>query len=173
MIWGMNMDINTLYQASRHMLPRLVLGAAIFIVFWLAAVIAKFCITRLADKIAERRYLYHLLGSAVKIAVVCAGLVTTLGTLGINVTALVTSLGLVGFSLGIALKDPLSNMISGFLVLFYQPFRIGDEITVASNTGRVVDMNLRYTIITNDDNHAMIPNATILSSVLVVKNKSG
>lgn len=56
------------------------------------------------------------------------GLVTALGTAGVNVSALVTSLGLVGFALGFALKDALSNIISGILLLLYRPFSVGDVI---------------------------------------------
>ncbi|WP_306686705.1 mechanosensitive ion channel domain-containing protein [Candidatus Coxiella mudrowiae] len=58
--------------------------------------------------------------------------ITALGTMGINVTALATDLRLTGFSLGFILKNMFSNVLSSFLILFYEPFGINDRITVSN-----------------------------------------
>ena len=80
-------------------------------------------------------------------AILIAGLITALGTMGINVTALVTSVGLIGFAVSFSLKDTLSNLMAGFVILFYQPFKAGDYIEVDKVEGQAINVTLRYTII--------------------------
>jgi small conductance mechanosensitive channel len=74
-------------------------------------------------------------------------LISALGTLEINVSALVVSLGLAGFALGFSFKDFLSNLLSGVLILFYQPFTVGSTISGSQLDREVVDINLRYTVL--------------------------
>lgn len=159
-------------QQAIHFLPRLCFGLLIFLIGWLVAVIVKYMIMRLSNHSAQRRYLYRLLGQSAKVAILVAGTITALGTMDINVTALVTSLGLVGFALGIALKDPLSNVLAGFMVLFYQPFCVGQTIKINTAEGEVIDINLRYTVLQTDSQKTLIPNATILNSMVTVLNST-
>ena len=69
---------------------------------------------------------------AVRTTLIVIGFISALGTLGIDVTAMVAGLGLTGFALGFALKDVLSNAVAGVLILFYRPFALGDRIVVSS-----------------------------------------
>ena len=60
------------------------------------------------------------------------------------------------------------NFCSGVYLLFERPFRIGDEITVKDFRGRVVEVGMRTTSLrTEDDLQVMIPNAVVLSEVVV------
>ena len=70
------------------------------------------------------------------------GFITALGTMGIDVSAIVAGLGLTGFAFGFAFKDMLSNFISGIMIFIYEPFKLGDTIEVDGKTGKVVDINL-------------------------------
>ena len=54
-----------------------------------------------------------------KLSLIVFGLVTALGTAGVNVSALVAGLGLTGFALGFAFRDVLSNLLAGVLILLY------------------------------------------------------
>ncbi len=152
-------------------LPRLITGVILFLVFWIVAAITRSLIIRLANHSSEKQYVYRLLASSIKMVILSAGLITALGTMGVNVSALVASLGLVGFALGIALKDPLSNMVAGFLVLFYQPFKIGQHIKVGGIEGEVIDVNLRYTVLDAENQKTMVPNSTLLTSMITVQEK--
>ncbi len=169
-------DIHTLlkigFQKTVDATPSIITGIVVFLLFWLAGIIAKKLIEKLANHSKNRQYLLHLVGQTTKVALIIIGLITALGTMGINVTALVTSLGLAGFALGFALKDSLSNILAGFIILFYQPFNIGDHIDVSKTEGDVVDINLRYTVLKAEGEHCMVPNATVLTSVVTIKEKS-
>jgi small-conductance mechanosensitive channel len=91
--------------------------------------------------------------------------------MGVNVSALVASLGLTGFALGFALKDALSNLLAGALILIYQPFRCGDTIKVAGCEGEVTEINLRYTILRGDGKTHLIPNATLYTNTVDIADK--
>ena len=150
--------------------PQILVGLIIIIVAWLVAVIVKFCIIRVGRRSSRHPYLYRLIGSTAMVVILIAGFVTSLGTMGVNVSALVASLGLAGFAIGFALKDTLSNLFAGFMVLFYQPFKANDYIVVDKVEGQVVDINLRYTVVKTDSQHTYVPNATILSNPVTVKD---
>ncbi len=92
------------------------------------------------------------------------GTIVGLGTMGINVEALVASLGLAGFALGFALRDAIASVLAGVLILIYRPFGYGDHIVVSGFEGVVVHINLRYTTIEDSDKHHLIPNQTMYSS---------
>ena len=89
--------------------------------------------------------------------------------MGINVSALVASLGLTGFTLGFALRDAISNLLAGVLILLYRPFRIGECIKVAGLEGRVVALDLRYTTIQEDGRRHLIPNQTPYTNPVTVE----
>lgn len=156
-------------QETVKVTPKILTGVIILIVFWVVAFIVKHCIVRAANHSKTRLYLYRLIGSLAMVLILFAGLITALGTIGINVGALVASLGVTGFGLSFAMKDTISNLMAGFLVLFYQPFKSGDYISVQSVEGKVVDVNLRYTVIKSPEKHVFVPNSVILGNPLTVK----
>ena len=74
-------------------------------------------------------------------------------------------LGLGSLVLGFALKDVLSNFVSGLLILFTRPFRIGDQIVIDETEGTVERILLRATQIrTYDGRHDLVPNAEVFTS---------
>lgn len=102
------------------------------------------------------------------IFLVCAALVVVLRHFGYDVLSLLTALGLGSLAIGLAAKDTLANMISGFTLLIDRPFRIGDRIQLASGkTGDVVDIGIRSTRIRTMDNTLLIiPNSELCNSAV-------
>lgn len=162
---------NALYKETIAVWPHVLTGIFILIIFWVIARVVNFCIKRMAGRAKRRREIYYLLGKVVKVAINIVGIITALGTMGVDVTALITSLGLTGFAIGLALKDPIANAISGFMVLFYEPFKIGDTINFSGNEGSVKDIQLRYTILAAGDKHYLIPNSSLLTNVITVNDE--
>ena len=116
----------------------------------------------------DRIEVIKLLANAAHAGLMVFGAITALGTVGIDVTALVASLGLAGFGLGFALRDAISNVLAGVIVLMYRPFRVGDHISTGGHEGTVVGIDLRYTTIDSDDNRYLIPNANLLSRPVIL-----
>jgi small-conductance mechanosensitive channel len=99
------------------------------------------------------------------------GVITALGTAGVNVSALVAGLGLTGFALGFALRDALSNLLAGILILIYRPFKRHDRISVAGFEGIVIETDLRYTTLQGEDKRILIPNATLFTHSIVLLDR--
>lgn len=145
-------------------------GAAIVVLcaFWVGAGIIQRIICRVGNTRHVDAELVRFLGRSAKFALWSFGLVTALGTVGVDVSALVAGLGLTGFALGFALKDIISNLVAGVLILLYKPFRYGDSIKVAGMEGRVVDIDLRYTQLAANQNSIYVPNSMLFTNAIVV-----
>jgi len=124
------------------------------------------------DRLNIDDHLVAIFARTSNITVIIFASVTALGTMGINVSALVASLGLTGFALGFALKDTISNFISGILILLYRPFEIGDCIRILGYEGIVVAIDLRYTEIDSEGNKVLIPNSKLFSDPITVLQSS-
>lgn len=150
--------------------PGVLAGLLIFLVFLLGSVIARRGLRRLIDRVSpEKRPLINLAGDTSYYGGMVIGGITGLGTMGINVSALIAGLGLSGFALGFALRDAVSNLIAGILILLYQPYRYGDNITVGGDSGVVTDINFRYTVLKSTDNKIIhVPNGTMFSNSVTV-----
>ena len=148
--------------------PRLIGVVVIFIVFFILAKIAKRIIISAAERLKFDANLTLLFSRTSSITLIIFGFVTALGTLGINVSALVAGLGLTGFALGFALKDTISNLLSGVLILLYRPFEKGNRIKVAGYEGTVVSIDLRYTELDSEGNKVLIPNSKLFTDPITV-----
>lgn len=145
--------------------PKLGVGILVFLAFWIIAGIVGKLIWRFGSRAdLEKQDIIRILTQSLKITLIVVGAISALGTLGINVAAMVAGLGLTGFALGFALKDVLSNLLAGVLLLAYRPFRRGDRITVAGFEGTVIGIDLRYTILQGDKRQILIPNAVLLTN---------
>lgn len=149
--------------------PKAFLGLLTFFLFWLAGGLLRKFILRLSQTADfHRRSILRLTGRIATITLLAFGTVTALGTMGINVSALVAGLGLTGFALGFALKDVLSNLIAGILILLYRPFTLNDYIAVAGQEGVVTEIDLRYTTLERNGQKFLIPNSVLFTNSIVL-----
>ncbi len=80
---------------------------------------------------------------------------------GANVGGLFTALGISSIVLGLTLQNSVGQIISGLLLLFEQPFQIGDWVETTSARGRVVEVNWRATHINTGSGLEIIPNSVL------------
>ena len=141
----------------------------LFIAFFLASAVRK-KVLGLGERLPTySKGIANLVANTLYVAVLTVGAVISLGSLGVNVNALITGLGLTGFAVGFALKDIISNILAGALIILYTPFRIGDTIKVGGHEGRVVEINLRYTVIESDEGKVLIPNSTMFTNIITLR----
>ena len=172
----MNEDIEYLTQlatelidAAGRALPGVAAGLAIMVAFVIGAAVVRRALRHVGARIDEaRRPLVTLASETARYALIVVGLITGLGTMGIDVSALIAGLGLTGFALGFALRDALSNLLAGVLIILYQPFRPGDTITVSGYTGRVASIDFRYTMLDCEGETVLVPNSTVFNTVVRV-----
>ena len=163
------MLIEEIMSKVSMMAPSLVLAIGIFTLFWVSGTILKTIVRRKMDEKSPHANIAKVLAGIVKNIMLIVGLITALGTLGVNISAIVAGLGLTGFAFGFAFKDMLSNFISGILIFINEPFKLGDIIEVEKKTGKVIDINLRYVTIETENQKVLIPNSISVSKVIAVK----
>lgn len=97
-----------------------------------------------------------------------AALIVILKHFNYDIFSLVTALGIGSLAIGMAAKDTLAHMISGFTIMLDRPFRIGDRIQlVGGQVGDVADIGLRSTKIKTLDNQLLIiPNSDLCNTML-------
>lgn len=94
--------------------------------------------------------------------------ISLLYVFGINVTPIITGLGVTGVVLGFALQESVSSFFSGFLIAVTNPFRIGDYVDIDSVSGTVVSMDLLSVTLGGADNRKItLSNKTVWGSVIV------
>jgi len=104
----------------------------------------------------------------VKILIFFIGFILILNTLNINITPFITSLGIAGLAIGLALQDTLSNFFAGIHILMTKQIKPGDYIALDSGIeGFVEDITWRNTTIRQISNNIVIvPNSKLASSII-------
>ena len=160
--------VKTVLEQITLLGPKIGISLVIFLIFWILANVANRAIIKISKQRKLNASLATLLARTAKITVIIFGFVTALGTLGVNVSALVAGIGLTGFAIGFALKDTISNLLAGVLILAYRPFGIGNHIKIAGYEGTVVSIDLRYTELEGEGNKILIPNSKIFTDPIIV-----
>lgn len=102
-----------------------------------------------------------------RLLVLIFSLVIAAGTAGMDVTALVASIGVAGVGLGLATQGVLSNIVAGLTIIFTKPFRVGEYIEMLGTHGQVVSIELfSTTLIHSDRSRVVIPNRKIVGEIL-------
>jgi small-conductance mechanosensitive channel len=126
---------------------------------------------RLVQKHGEGldRQLIPLAEKLLSIFLVGTALIIILKHFNYDILSLVTALGIGSLAIGMAAKDTLANMISGFTLMIDRPFRIGDRIHLKDgNWGDVVDIGMRTTKIKTVDNTLLIiPNSDLCNTTVI------
>lgn len=129
-----------------------VLGAvALLLVFWFGGRYAAGWIGRAIARMGAEPHVVRLLERMVWYGFIGLGLVTALGTIGVDLTALVATLGVIGFAISFAFQDIFGNFLAGTLLMLQRPFKIGDLVAVAGAEGIVEDIRIRDTVIRLED----------------------
>lgn len=132
--------------------------------------VLKWYAGRLADRGngALDRQIMPLIEKLATIFLVATALIIVLKHFNYDILSLVTALGIGSLALGMAAKDTLANMISGFTLMIDRPFRLGDRIQLAGGQlGDVQDIGLRSTKIKTLDNQLLIiPNSDLCNTIL-------
>ena len=136
-------------------------------------------LARFASKIAtvtmERANLNATLASFLKNIVYYTLLIfvaiAALNKIGIETTSFVALVGAAGLAIGLALQGSLANFAAGVMLIFFQPFKVGDDIEAGGASGIVKEIQIFSTIINAKDKKTVIvPNAKITADKIVVNH---
>ena len=116
---------------------------------------------------APSELLLTFVQSTVSKVVFFVGVVIALSVLGVNIGPFLAGIGVLGFVVGFALQDSLSNFAAGIMLMLYRPFDVGHFVEVAGQTGTVVSTTLVSTSLKTPDNQRLtIPNGKIWGDVI-------
>lgn len=117
---------------------------------------------------AMSRQMVPVVEKLVSLFLLGTALIIVLKHFNVDIFSLVTALGIGSLAIGMAAKDTLAHMISGFTLMLDRPFRIGDRIQLSGGqVGDVLDIGLRSTKIKTLDNQLLIiPNSDLCNTML-------
>jgi small conductance mechanosensitive channel len=148
---------------------KLVVFVLILVVFSLLSKVVRRIVSRAlaSSRVHASKLLQDLLASFAGKAIFLVGILIALAQLGIQIGPVLAGLGIVGFIIGFALQETLSNFAAGVMILIYRPFDVGDAVETGGISGKVKQMNLVSTTITTFDNQRVIvPNRKIWGDVI-------
>jgi len=110
----------------------------------------------------------YAISSLLSYTIIGTGIVVSLGTLGVSWDKLQWLVAALGVGLGFGLQEIFANFISGLIILFERPMRIGDTITLGQLHGSVSRIRIRATTVTDfDRKEIIIPNKTFVTDQLI------
>ena len=140
----------------------------IIFIFWIIARFVRRVVGRaaeLSDRFSE--LLEQFMVTISFRAVMCVGLLVALGTVGVNVGALLAVIGGASFIIGFALQDTLGNFAAGVMLLIYRPFDVGNVVEVGGVSGKIDSVSLVSTTIRTFDNKVvLVPNRNVWGQVI-------
>ena len=145
-------------------------GFAALLIFLIGKWIARW-LTNVLIRLMKRRdvdvTLIKFLQGIIYYALLTSVIIAAAGQLGIKTTSFLAVLGAASLAIGLALKDSLSNFASGMMLILFRPFKVGDVVTIAGETGKVEAISVFSTILNTGDNQKkIIPNGAISNATV-------
>jgi len=158
------MNLETIF--SYPLLKDIIVVIIILIASFLIIKWASMFINNTGKKFESDQTLIQVINELVKYTVYAFAVTLILNEIGINITAIAVSLGIVGIAVGFAARDTISNFIAGLFVLGDKSFKVGDIIEISNQKGKVMIMGFRVTkLVTPDNNIITIPNSNFSKNV--------
>jgi potassium-dependent mechanosensitive channel len=107
----------------------------------------------------------YAISTVLHYVILLLGLFIGLGALGIDLTKITIIAGAFSVGIGFGLQNVINNFVSGLILLFERPIKIGDVIEVAGTLGEVKRIGIRASVIrTADGSEVIVPNGSLISS---------
>jgi small-conductance mechanosensitive channel len=136
-------------------------GVTLILALWAAALMEE-RLMRVDTMHSSLRVVMSRLGRAIFILI---AVLVSLSLVGIDLTVLSVFGGALGVGLGLGLQKIASSYVSGFVILFERSLAIGDVVTVDKFSGRVTQINTRYTVLRGGDGgETVVPNEMFVST---------
>lgn len=150
-------------------LATIIYFVASFIVLSIVAKkIKRLIIDRVLVNTQMERGVRASVGTVVRFLILVIGSIVIIQSAGIDLSALSLIAGALGVGIGFGLQNITDNFISGIIILFEKPIKVGDRIEVGDVQGDVINISFRATEIrTNDNIIVIVPNSEFISSQVI------
>jgi small conductance mechanosensitive channel len=157
----------TLAENFVNSIPNLVAAILILIISIYGGVLLSRILRRVLERSNAEPGITHLLTKTLRWTIIFLGIIASLQRF-FNVTAFLTGLGIIGFTIGFAMQNIMQNFVSGVILLVQQPFRVGHSVGIAGFDGTVLKIGLRTTEIKALDGRIVfLPNADVLAQPII------
>lgn len=163
--------IASMTEYAIKLLPSLILGIIVFVIFWIAARLLRNLVKRLASGRKKSRNFGLVFGRLAQGALIILGLLIALTIVfpSFQPADLLATLGIGGVAIGFAFRDVLQNFLAGILILLTEPFQLDDQIVFGDYEGTVERIQTRATTIrTYDGRRVVIPNGELFTNSVTV-----
>lgn len=165
-------SIRNLFTTLAAELPLVLAGILVLVIFYVLARVLRALFWKTTQRTKIDHRLRILISRMIVVVVVTLGIFTSLTVIvpSFNFGSLIAGVGFTSVVLGFATKDILNNFLSGILILWQQPFQIGDHLFVGKESGKVEFIGVRATSLRKDDGELiLIPNGDMYSSALTIR----
>ncbi|MEQ8278306.1 MAG: mechanosensitive ion channel [Deltaproteobacteria bacterium] len=146
---------------------RIVGVVVLLFVAWLVAGWVKRLVLRSTERANIDATLGKFGGNMARYLVLVGAVLACLGAFGVETTSFAAVLGAAGLAVGLALQGSLANFAAGAMLLIFRPFKVGDVVSVAGQTGKVDEIEIFVTkMITPDNRLIVVPNGAIFGSTI-------
>lgn len=136
--------------------------------FYITKKIKKWMVEKILANTSIELGTREAVGSIIRYISIGIGIMIILQTAGIDITTVLALTGAIGIGIGLGLQNIANNFISGIIILFERPIKIGDRVQLGDIDGDVRIISPRATTITTNDNiDIIIPNSEFISSRVV------
>ena len=157
-----------LIESAITIIPRALAALLVISLFWAIAAGVRWLMRIIFRRLVEDLTVENLIKQVAYYAVWVLGIIVAIDAFGLDPQTVVTGLGLTSLALGFAIKDIISNFISGILILALRPLRLGDQIIIGETEGNVERIELRATQLrTYDGRVVLVPNAEVFTSRII------
>ncbi len=141
---------------------------AIIVLFFIANKLKKWLINSLLTKSTMDLGARIAMGTIIKYLFILVGFVVIIQSIGVDLSTLTVAIGALGVGIGFGLQNVTNNFVSGIIILFERPIKVGDRIEVGDISGDVIDISMRATtVVTNDNISVIVPNSEFISSRVI------
>ncbi len=139
-----------------------------FLLFYLSNRMKRLLVSRLLERTRLDVGAQQAIGTITRYLILFVGFLIILQTVGINLTTLNVVAGAIGIGIGFGLQNIANNFISGLIILFERPIKVGDRIEVDDVNGQVMSVGARSTLVkTNDNITIIVPNSKFISENVI------
>ncbi len=140
-------------------------GLIIYISFLISWIVQKLIIDAVLLKRQREKGARHSVARLIHYVIIFLGFIFAFSTFGFDVTKITIIISALGVGLGFGLQHIVNNFVSGLVLLFERPVRVGDSIQIAGKWAEIKNIGLRATTVqTLDQADVMIPNADLVNS---------
>ena len=157
-----------LWSIGTAMVERVVPFVLILVVGILLIRVIMNIVTKALEKSKLEKAAHSLIRSLLRVVLyLLLGLIAA-SALGIDVTGVIALASVLTLAVSLSVQNALTNVIGGFTLLYTKPFKSGDYVQIAAESGTVQEIGMSYTkLVTGDNKLIYIPNSAVVSADIV------